>query len=116
MSVATAKATGRDDWVLMVLATLGAIGALYYLWLSNPLNDLVGASAIGELETAGTIQRRRAGLLFWEKLRGESSLFLKDTLVSPSDTSATISLNNGTVIEMETQLDASAQGSTETPF
>ncbi len=101
MSAVSTKWFSKDDAALIALATILCGLAAWMIWLNDPLRYLEEAPVVGELNTEGQIRRRRAGLLFWEQLDNNSPLYLKDTLVSPPQTSAVIHLKNGTSITLE---------------
>ncbi|MCB0406372.1 MAG: hypothetical protein KDD51_16440, partial [Bdellovibrionales bacterium] len=100
MQTVQSKSVPIQDWAILALATVAAMASMAYLWHTDPVRRLREAPSIGTVTSGAGVRRRRSGLMVWESLVDASSLYLRDTLVTPPGGSGVLTLNNGTKIEM----------------
>lgn len=92
--------TSKVDFFLLCLGFAGIAVCSYLLFFYAPKLDIQGGNRIGTIYPRGVIRRRVARSLSWENLVGSSTLYLRDIIYAPKESSAEVELEGGKKITL----------------
>jgi hypothetical protein len=92
----------RGDRVILLIAIIFFCVTGYFLFFETTEGRLKkGMTVLGKISTRGVVRRRHAGSLYWSNISGEATLYLRDTVYTPMDTTAEVIFNGNQKLELE---------------
>lgn len=102
MTVSEPTTYTKVDKVLLCLGIVSSLVFIYFVFGPSQMQfNLSGLSEIGNLQTSTGVKRRHARALQWENIKNTSSIYTKDLVYTPVQSSAEVKLVDNRVLVLE---------------